>query len=105
MKVEVRFKLRSVADINVFTLESTVITTCTNCMNTRKLRISPTECTYVFNVVFRLNRHYLPNQNKHIEIYKGYYILDHLCGLVVRVPGYKSRGPGSISGATRFPEK
>jgi hypothetical protein len=25
-----------------------------------------------------------------------------LCGLVVSVPGYRSRGPGSISGATRF---
>jgi hypothetical protein len=24
------------------------------------------------------------------------------CGLVVRVPGYRSRGPGSIPGATRF---
>jgi hypothetical protein len=30
---------------------------------------------------------------------------DHLCGLVVRVPGYISRGPGSIPGATRFSEK
>jgi hypothetical protein len=29
----------------------------------------------------------------------------HLCGLVVRVPDYRSRGPGSISGATRFSEK
>jgi hypothetical protein len=28
-----------------------------------------------------------------------------LCGLVVRVPGYRSRGPGSIYGATRFSEK
>jgi hypothetical protein len=31
------------------------------------------------------------------------YILlynDRLCGLVVRVPGYRSRDPGSISGAT-----
>jgi hypothetical protein len=28
-----------------------------------------------------------------------------LCGLVVRVPGYKSRGAGSIPGATRFSEK
>jgi hypothetical protein len=28
-----------------------------------------------------------------------------LCGLVVRVPGYRSRGPGSISGTTRFSEK
>jgi hypothetical protein len=25
--------------------------------------------------------------------------------LMVRVPGYRSRGPGSISGATRFSEK
>jgi hypothetical protein len=28
-----------------------------------------------------------------------------LCGLVVRVPGYRSRDPGSIPGATRFSEK
>jgi hypothetical protein len=30
---------------------------------------------------------------------------DRLCGLVVRVPGYISRGRGSIPGATRFSEK
>jgi hypothetical protein len=30
---------------------------------------------------------------------------DRLCGLVVRVLGYRSRGPGSISGATGFSEK
>jgi hypothetical protein len=30
---------------------------------------------------------------------------DRHCGLVVRVPGYRSRGPGSILGATRFSEK
>jgi hypothetical protein len=29
---------------------------------------------------------------------------DRLCGLVVTVPGYRSRGPGSIPGATRFSE-
>jgi hypothetical protein len=29
-------------------------------------------------------------------------ITDHLCGLVVRVPGYRSKDPGSIPGATRF---
>jgi hypothetical protein len=28
-----------------------------------------------------------------------------VCGLVVRVPGYRSRGPGSIPGATKFSEK
>jgi hypothetical protein len=35
--------------------------------------------------------------------YKIYiYILhDHLCGLVVRVLGYRSRGPGSIPSTTR----
>jgi hypothetical protein len=30
--------------------------------------------------------------------------IDRLCGLVVRVPGCRSRGPGSIPGATRFSE-
>jgi hypothetical protein len=33
------------------------------------------------------------------------FILDRLCGLVVRVHGYRSRGPGSVPGATRFSEK
>jgi hypothetical protein len=31
--------------------------------------------------------------------------VDRLCGLVVRVPGYRSRCPGSIPCATRFSEK
>jgi hypothetical protein len=30
---------------------------------------------------------------------------DRLCGLVARVPGYRSRDPGSIPSATRFSEK
>jgi hypothetical protein len=30
---------------------------------------------------------------------------DSLCGLAVRVPDYRSRGPGSIPGATKFSEK
>jgi hypothetical protein len=30
---------------------------------------------------------------------------DRLCGLVVRVPGYRSSGPGFDSSATRFSEK
>jgi hypothetical protein len=36
-----------------------------------------------------------------------YYLerYDRLCGQVVRVPGYRSRGPGSVPGATRFSEK
>jgi hypothetical protein len=31
-------------------------------------------------------------------------IRDRLCGLMVRAPGYRSRGQGSIPGATRFSE-
>jgi hypothetical protein len=31
--------------------------------------------------------------------------VDRLCGLVVRVPGYRSTGPASIPGATIFSEK
>jgi hypothetical protein len=31
--------------------------------------------------------------------------MDRLYGLVVKVPGYRSRGPGSILGTTRFSEK
>jgi hypothetical protein len=30
---------------------------------------------------------------------------NRLCCLVVRVHGYRSRGSGSITGTTRFPEK
>jgi hypothetical protein len=30
---------------------------------------------------------------------------DRLCGLVVRVPSYRSRGPGSIPGSIRFSGK
>jgi hypothetical protein len=31
--------------------------------------------------------------------------VDRLCVLVVRIPNYRSRGPGSIPGATRFSEE
>jgi hypothetical protein len=36
---------------------------------------------------------------------KLYGTLNRFCGLVVRVPSYRSRGPGSIPGATWFSEK
>jgi hypothetical protein len=32
-------------------------------------------------------------------------IITSLCGLVVRITGYRSRGPGSTPGTTRFSEK
>jgi hypothetical protein len=34
-----------------------------------------------------------------------YSWMDRLCGLAVRIPAYRSRGPSSIPGATTFPEK
>jgi hypothetical protein len=37
---------------------------------------------------------------KRVEIFYSMPV----CGLVVRVPGYRSRGPGSILGATRVSE-
>jgi hypothetical protein len=37
----------------------------------------------------------------HIYIYMYIYIYDRLCGLVVRVLGYRSGGPGSIPGTNR----
>jgi hypothetical protein len=36
--------------------------------------------------------------------FSEYITMDHLSGLVVRVPGCRSRGPGSICGTTRFSE-
>jgi hypothetical protein len=40
-----------------------------------------------------------------MDILLPLHFWDRLCGLVVRVPGYRSRGPGSIPSATRFSEK
>jgi hypothetical protein len=61
-------------------------------------------------------RHNLKNNNKQSVSIKSslshtllFPILchcgDRLCGLVVRVLGYRSGGPGSIPGTTRFSEK
>jgi hypothetical protein len=42
----------------------------------------------------------------HVTVLLFYvFVADRLCGLVVRVLGYRSRGPGSIPGTTRFSEK
>jgi hypothetical protein len=40
-----------------------------------------------------------------IELFYIKFSVDRLCGLVVRIPGYKSGGPGYIPGSTRFFEK
>jgi hypothetical protein len=44
---------------------------------------------------------YSKNRAKHINILCEQKA-DRLCGLVVRVPGYRFRGPGSIPGTTSF---
>jgi hypothetical protein len=41
----------------------------------------------------------------HSELTAAMLPVEYLYGLVVRVPGYRSRGPGSIPGATRLSEK
>jgi hypothetical protein len=43
----------------------------------------------------------LYNNNKNVEGYLSYTLLDRLCGLVVTVLGYRSGGPGSIPGTTK----
>jgi hypothetical protein len=35
----------------------------------------------------------------------AYTVSDRLCGLVFRVPGYRTRGPDPIPGATRISDK
>jgi hypothetical protein len=40
-----------------------------------------------------------------LKKYKPWFDEGCLCGIVVTVPGYKFRGPGSISGTIRFSEK
>jgi hypothetical protein len=45
-----------------------------------------------------LHTPYILKTNKWISV-------DIICGLVVRVSGYRSRGLGLIPGATRFSEK
>jgi hypothetical protein len=50
-----------------------------------------------------------PNQHLYVRVYTKLIIImeskDRLCGLVVRVLGYRSGGPGSIPGTARFSEK
>jgi hypothetical protein len=47
------------------------------------------------------------NSGRQVNNYKFSLRLlpDRLCSLVFRIPGYRSRGPGSIPGATKFSEK
>jgi hypothetical protein len=43
----------------------------------------------------------VPNLERRI-FNKVFYEVNRLCGLVARVLDYRSRGPGSIPGTTRF---
>jgi hypothetical protein len=44
-------------------------------------------------------------RNVRSEILKHVKLIDRLCGLMVRVLGYRSRSPGSIPGTTTFFDK
>jgi hypothetical protein len=49
------------------------------------------------------NGELLADTHKTLNMRDNYF--DRLCGLMVRVPGYRSRGPVSIPTATRFSDK
>jgi hypothetical protein len=79
---------------------------------TRRLHVQiylrrPTILTEEWIVGLFVNRYgHLPGKysyQKHLCLPS--LIRDLLCGIVVRGPGYRPRGPGSISGTTRFSEK
>jgi hypothetical protein len=55
--------------------------------------------TYWYNLFGQSNFSLTSSERR--EIMFIYYICDRLCGLVVRVLGYRSGGPGSIPGTTR----
>jgi hypothetical protein len=50
---------------------------------------------------FKLISHLHFTSQRYITILLYYVPIDRLCGLVVRVLGYRSGGPGSIPGTTR----
>jgi hypothetical protein len=54
---------------------------------------------------YRTERYCASCEVRTVFIYVMLKKVDRLCGLVVIVPGYRFRGPGSIPGATRFSEK
>jgi hypothetical protein len=54
----------------------------------------------IANIFFRCLELYCVRKNLRCPRLRS----NRLCGLVVRVPGYRSRGSGSIPGATKFPE-
>jgi hypothetical protein len=51
---------------------------------------------------YRTEMHYVPCEVRTEFIYFMYKIVDHHCGLLVVVPGYKSEVPRLIPGATDF---
>jgi hypothetical protein len=55
------------------------------------------------------NSHCLVTRNSQFTLFREINVVysgsDRLCGLVIRASGYRSRGPGSILGATRYSEK
>jgi hypothetical protein len=67
--------------------------------NTRLNRIP---ATVDFNLMLTLER---PHSTEFSCKYSLFVNIDRLCQLVVRVSDYRSRGPGSIPGATTLSEK
>jgi hypothetical protein len=71
-------------------------------------------CTYKFRLedppkyllTFNGLHGVISRKTQHLILFVGLFFLENrLCGLLVRVPGYRSRDPSSIPNATRFSEK
>jgi hypothetical protein len=79
-----------------------IITDCISyTLSQKKPASSPSQKNWPLNYLKCSKSLYYTTQNK-IFIAQ---CSDSLCVLVVRVPGYRSRGPGSILDATRFSER
>jgi hypothetical protein len=91
-----RIEFKPVKERKLFSLPGFSIV---HCSLKRKLVLLLKQCWFTrFNI---------PNPSSNMVRILAYYSreIDRLCGLVNRVPGYRSRGPSSIPGATRFSGK
>jgi hypothetical protein len=61
--------------------------------------LSYTKFTNQIDLIFKVAKN---NKHRVAQFIPVIYSCDRVCGLMVIVPGYRSRGPGSIPGATKF---
>jgi hypothetical protein len=65
-------------------------------------------CIFMYHILIIKSGFKIPKQIFNDTSFYNFWYENSLCGLVVRVPGYRSTDPedsGSIPGSTRFSEK